>query len=175
MADPVTWMAIAAAAGTTISAVGAIRQGQAQQNAMNYNVQVATQNQQIAASESEAAAGILKQQTEKQIGAATAAYGASGVDPSQGSASDVLQESARSATLNMLTTKYNYKLKGLGFQNQADLDKSNASNASSAAMLGALGTAFSGYSKAYGMYPSTGGQLSDSPNSAPSGMNYPGT
>ena len=168
------------AAGTALSAVSAIKQGQAQSNAANYNATVANQNAANAASQAAAASDLQTRQAEKQMGAEVAAYGAAGVDPSSGSPAEVLSNSAQMATLNNLTTQYNYKLQGIGYQDQANLDTSEASSATSASYLSAAGDIAGGVSKAYGQgmfsnggstIPQFGGYQSTSLNSSVFGEN----
>ena len=65
------------------------------------------------------------------------------------------------ATLNNLTTQYNYKLQGIGYQDQANLDSSEAGFATSAGMLNAVGGVAGAASKAYqqGMFSNGGTQI----------------
>lgn len=136
----IPWIAAA------IAAVGAVRSAQAQHDSAAYNATVAQQNAFSAEQQANAADQMLKRQQEQRMGAAVAEYGASGVDLSSGSASDVLGESARNATLDRLTQKYNYRMKALGYRDEASLDQSNASYASSAGYLNAASAALSAYS-----------------------------
>lgn len=139
------------ALGTVVSAVGAIRQGQAQAASSNYNAAISTQNEQIAESQSVAAGEAQSRDAQRKMGSMVAAYGASGVQGSDGSPADVLADSARSMALDALTLKYNYKLRGLGFHNQAQLDSANANNSRTASYFSAAGTMFSGGSRVASM------------------------
>ena len=123
------------AVSAVVSAVGAVRTAQAQQNTLNYQAEVARQNALGAAQQGNAAAALQGRQNEQRLGAMRAAYGASGVTSDSGSAVDVLTSSASNMTLDNLTTQYNYKLKGLGYQDQAQLDQSGASNAMAAGYM----------------------------------------
>jgi hypothetical protein len=167
------------AASTAMAVAGAVKQGQAASQAANYNSQLATQNAGIAAAQGEAAAQAQSRDSQRRIGAETAAYGASGVQMSDGSPADVLADSARSAALDNLTVKYNYQLRGMGYQNQANLESSNSSNASAAGYLRAIGAGAGGAALTYKLngggtlIPSFGGN--DGPGTVPTGMNYPGT
>ena len=147
MADPVTWGVILTATSAAAGAISSVRQGQASNNAAAYNAQIAEQNQQVAAAQSAAASGVQQRDTELKMGAAMAAYGASGVQAGNGSPTDVLAASARNATLNNLALKYNYQLQGLGYQNQAALDSAQASNSSAAGAVGAAGALLGGATK----------------------------
>lgn len=152
MADPVTWAVGLSALGTAVSAVGAIRQGQAAAASAEYNAKVAGQNEQIAAGQSVAASEALHRDQARKIGTAVASYGASGVDLATGSPTDVLADSARMAALDDLTLKYNYRLKGLGFQNQASLDTANAANSRTASYFSAAGSMLGGGARIAGYY-----------------------
>ena len=159
------------AASTAMAVAGDVKQGQAASQAAGYNAQLATQNAGIAAAQGEAAAQAQSRDSQRKIGAAMAAYGASGVQMSDGSPADVLADSARSAALDNLTTRYNYQLKALGYQDQASLESAQSSNASAAGYLSAVGAAGSGASKLYSMsgggtaIPSFGGYDSSALNS----------
>jgi hypothetical protein len=144
----VTVAAVAGVAGTVMSGVGAYEQGQAQANSAQYNAEVAQQNAQIATQQGEAAAQEQSRVAQRKIGAQVAAYGASGVDGSSGSPMDVLADSVRMATLDQLTTKYNYQLKAIGYQNQVGLDQANAENSSTAGTVAAIGGTLKGFGSA---------------------------
>lgn len=146
-------MAVAPAfmiASAVVSAAGAMSQAHATAAADNYNAQIATQNASAAAAQGQAASEAQSRDAQRKIGSAIAAYGAAGVEAGAGSPSDVLADSSRQSTLDNLTTQYNYKLKGLGYTNQAELDKSNASSALTSGYLSAAGAIVGGASKAYG-------------------------
>lgn len=141
MAVAVPYLILAAA---TVSAVGAVRQGQAAKAAADYNATIANQNAQAAAAQGEAASEQQARESERKMGSAMAAYGASGVQMGSGSPMDVLADVARSSELDRQTTVYNYKMRGLGFQDQAGLDIAQGENASSAGYLTAMGALFQG-------------------------------
>lgn len=137
---------MAVAAGAQV--VGALTQSSAQAGAARYNAQVAQQNAAIALDQGNAAAAAQNREARRKIGAAIASYGASGVDGSSGSPMDVLADSVRAATLDNLTVQYNYKLKALGYENQATLDKASAKNYETAGVLNAVGSAAKGFGSA---------------------------
>lgn len=144
------------AASTAISAVGAVRSAQAQAGAANYNAQVAQQNAGIANAQGAAASEQQWRTAQQRIGASIAAFGGSGVQGATGSPTDVLANNVQNATLDNLTTQYNYKLRALGFNDQASLDQSQASNATTSGYLSAAGDVIGGASKAAYMYSSPG-------------------
>lgn len=142
-------------ASTVVSAYSAYQQGQAASAAADYNAKVANANAQMTEAQGEAAVEAQQRQQQRQIGAAVAAYGASGVDPSSGSPLDVLQSSVREAALDNASTRYNYDVRADSYRNQSTLDSMQASNASTAGVLNSLGALAQGgntyeyYSGAY--------------------------
>ena len=120
-----------------MSFFGNIIQGQGQKMAADYNAQIALQNAAIAGQQSVAASEAQQRDAARKIGAATAAYGASGVQTDSGSPLDVLAESARNASLDNLTLKYNYALKAQGLRNNAALSEAEGEYASTASILNA--------------------------------------
>lgn len=145
MAVALPWIMAAAAA---VSAVGAVQQGQAASDAANYNATIARQNADAANQQAQAADVMLKRRQEQQMGAALASYGAAGVDLAGGSPSDVLAENARMSTLDRLTQQYNYRMRALGYQDQAGLDDANASNSRTASYFNGASAALQGASSA---------------------------
>ncbi len=129
---------------TALSVYGAIKQGQAASDAYRYNADLAKQNAAIAEAQGEAASQAQKVDAQRRMGAMIANYGASGGQLSDGSPADALAESARNATLDNLTLKYNYKLRGLGYTNQANLDSAGADNARTASYFSAASAAAGG-------------------------------
>ena len=121
--------------GAATAAVGAVSQGQAAGQAADYNAQVAQQNAVIAQQQGDAAAQAQSRDAQRKIGSMIASYGASGVQADAGSPLDVLADSVRMATLDNLTTKYNYALKAQGFGNQATLDTMNAETSRTSGLL----------------------------------------
>ena len=145
--DPGTWMMIASA----VSAVGAIQQGVAASDAASYNSKVAQQNAEAARQQGVAAQEQQARNAKRQQGALTAAYSASGVDSSQGSPLDVLQDSVRQSTYDNLSVKYKYDMGATSYSNQSDLLESQASSATTAGLLKAGGYVASGMGKVAGM------------------------
>lgn len=143
------WVPVAAAiASTVVSTVGAISSAKAQSNAASYNAELARQNATIAEQQSAEALQRQQQDTYRKLGAIRSSYGASGVG-TDGSPMDVLMDSYTSSALDAETTKYQYKLKALGYQNDANLDDANAANATKAGVVNATSTLLSGGSKTY--------------------------
>lgn len=139
-------------ASAAIAAVGAVRTAQAQSAAADYNSKVASLNAQAAEQQGQAAAEAQQRDSQRRIGTALASYGASGVQTDTGSPTDVLAQSARDATLDNLTIKYNAKMRALGYQMQGNLDSANASNTASAGVLSGTAAMLGGLGAAGGMY-----------------------
>mgnify|MGYP000013338213 CR=1 FL=1 len=127
--------------GFIFKAIGSYNEGEATAQSAEYNSAVARQNAEIAGQQSEAASQAQQRDAARKIGASIAAYGASGVQTDSGSPLDVLADSARMATLDNLTLKYNYALKARGFQSQASLGDAKAANARTAAVLNIINDA----------------------------------
>lgn len=132
------------------SAVGAVKESQAQAATAELNSMVNKQNEGIALAQGAAAAEAQSRDAQRRIGAAVASYGAAGVDVGLGSPTDVLAESARMSALDALTIKYNYKLKAQGFATQANLDDMTASNAKTSGYFKAGGALLNGYASTQG-------------------------
>jgi len=135
-------------ASAVISAMAAMRTGQTQSEMAKYNAKLAETNSEVANAEGAAASDAQDRDSQRRIGAAIAAYGASGVDVGTGSPVDVLADSARQATLDNLTVKYNYKLRALGYQNQAGLDTATGEYALAAGRMGATASLLQGVGQA---------------------------
>ena len=140
-----------AAAG--VKAFGSVMQGESQARSEEFNSAIATQNAAIARQQGVAAVQAQQRDAARKIGSMVASYGASGVQTDSGSPVDVLADSAAMATLDRLTLKYNYELKGAGFENQAAMDNMSAKSARTAGVLNAL----SGATDSYGKYQSMKG------------------
>lgn len=108
-------------AGGIMGAMGAIKGGQQAQAAGQYNAGLAEQNANI--NDQQKALAIRRQQTAagNAIANAHAQYSSNGIDASEGSALDVLAQSASEAALDTELTKYQYNLKSAGLRNTAKM------------------------------------------------------
>lgn len=134
-------------ASTVLSAYSAYHQGQVASAQSKYAARVADRNVVINQQESAAASAQQQRDMRLRLGAASAAYGASGVDPGTGTPLNVFSDSVGQGTLDNLTMKYNYKLRGLGYASGAAMDRTAAGEASTSGILGAVGSGLSGYAK----------------------------
>ena len=132
-----SWFALIPAA---ISAVGAVKQGQDAQDAANYNASVAEQTSQEQARRDAIQARMV-------IGQDRANYGASGVT-TEGSPLDVLQQSAKMAELDKLTTIY-------AGATQAASYRAQGKAARTASYFQAAGSLAEGYAKYKSLSPSS--------------------
>lgn len=134
--------------GFLIKPIGSIYAGEANAAAANYNAQVAKQNSIIARQQGQAAMEAQSRDTQRTMGRAIAAYGASGVSGDTGSPMDVLADSARMAELDRLTIQYNSELKATGYEQQASLDFFKEKTARTSGYLNAAGDLYDSASKA---------------------------
>lgn len=139
--------------GTILKTMGAIHQGKAEQAAADYNAQLADRNALITTQQTEAAKLQQKRDSAKHIGGMRAAYSASGVSL-EGSALDVLEESASQAELDYQNIGYQGELKRMGFESEAAMERMRGKNAvragylkASSILLSDMGSAFAGAPK----------------------------
>ncbi len=132
-----------AAAGSAVSAFGAIQQGQQASAAASYNAQAESQRatQQLQASQSQAQ--IVDQQNREKLGEAASAFGAAGVDMS-GTPLSVMSSLASKGELNKQLTLYQGKLGALASTNQAALDTAQGNAAASGSIIKAGSTLLTG-------------------------------
>lgn len=150
-----------AAASTAIGITSAVQQGQQQQAYYNYQAQVAEENAKIAQSNAalERQQGIEESRlqrikTAQAVGSQQTAMAANGVDVTQGTALDVIEDTAAMGELDALQTRYNYERKAIqyeqqanNFTNQSNLDIIAGQNAYSAGNMNALAAGVSGLGK----------------------------
>jgi len=157
-----TWLTtaglIASGVGTGISALGAMRQGQAGAAASKFNANVNENNAAIAKQNMDYAGQtgneqLARQQLENRarIGAIKAGQGASGVDINSPSFTDVRSSARETGQLsaidirNAATRKaYGYNTDAINYDAQAGLDRSRASYESSAGATNAAATLLGG-------------------------------
>jgi hypothetical protein len=157
--------------GGVVSAIGAMKQGQAQADAANYQAQVARNNEIIALQQSNLAKqdGAIKAQQQdmksaQTLGTQRAVLGASGVDIESGSAREVVASQSELARLDALTIQSNAERKAWGFdieatnqKAQAGLYRMQASHAKEAGMLNAFSSLLGGFGKVAGKWGGGGG------------------
>lgn len=152
------WWTAAQYAGTALSAYGAYSNGQAQaaqakaaQQASEYNAAIARNNAQLTLEQGNANEEAQRRHARIVMGQQRAALQEAGIG-SEGTASDLYQQSAESAELDALNIRYGATLQANSYLNQSNLDMTqarqyarNASSASNASFVGAGASLLAGY------------------------------
>jgi hypothetical protein len=123
-------------AGAALGGFGSIFSGIQQAQANTFNAKVARQQADQAEAEAAADAEQTRQDNQRKLGAAEAAFGASGVDL-QGSPLDVLSDLATQGELSRRLILYKGKNQANQFLTQAAIDRSQAGAALAGGILGA--------------------------------------
>ena len=150
-------MPYAALIGAGISAEGQLQAGYAKQNAENYNATIANTNAGAIAQETPLAVQQVRMRAEQRIGAATAAYGASGVQGTTGSPEAIIAQSNAQAALDEALVQHNYEMKQYGFEASATLDLFEGEQAKIASEWGAAGAVIGGFGQAASNMKAGGG------------------
>ena len=135
-------MAVASGVSALAGAVGAVKQGEQQQQALDYNASVERANAQNQINASQATAQQQEQVGRRQMGDIAASFGAAGVDAS-GSPLAVLADQAANSELTRQITLYRGKIGAASSTNQAAIDTLEGQNAAQAGYLRAGGTLLS--------------------------------
>jgi hypothetical protein len=122
--------------GGAIEAMGAVQELESQAQASDYNAAVAEQNKVISKQQAQEDARRLEIEGRKVQGTISANLGASGINR-EGSAMDVLEESAANAELDRLSVIYAGDVKSQSYGAQAELDRFSARSARSQKFYGA--------------------------------------
>jgi hypothetical protein len=146
MAAALPFLAIA---GTVMSAVGAIQQGNAAKKAADYNAAIADRNATIATQQAAADANTSRSVNARRLGAMRAKYGSSGVQ-AEGSVLDVMADSAAQAELEALNITYKGDLAAQGYGETATLNRMQGKNARTSGYLNAGSALLLGGAKASG-------------------------
>lgn len=150
--------AIAAVAGGVVGGVSSYQQGKAQQAQYNYqakvneeNAKIAQENANVQRQQGIEEARLQRIKAASTIGSQKTAMAANGVDVTQGTAVDVIADTAAMGELDALQTQYNYEMKARSyeaqagnFQNQANLDVISGKNAYTAGKIGAVQSGLAG-------------------------------
>lgn len=159
MSDPITALTLATTVlSTGIGVVGSIRQARAQSEQMEYQADVARQNQQLAEQQASAERRqdyenmvTQRQETAKLIGRQRAAAGASGAVVDVGSNLDLQADTAAQGEIDAINTynqaldrAYNYDVQAVNYGNQAAAYDASASSTKKAGYINAFGTAIGG-------------------------------
>lgn len=141
--------------GTAVSAMGAMAQANAAAAAANYNAEIAERNAQAARISAASEAAAVKRKTDRQLGTARAAIGASGVTV-EGTPLDVLAETAALGETDRQMVLWKGENQAVGYESEAELNRMQASSARTAGMFGAASSLLTGFGRAasgggYGM------------------------
>lgn len=159
--DPATLAVVSAAAsviGTGVSAYGQVQAGQAAKAAGDYNAAVARNNQIVAeqqAADAQRRGEVAETEQRRKVrmlaGTQRAALAASGVQLDQGTALDILGDTAAMGELDALTIRnnaereaYGYRVQGVNFGAEAGLQTMRGQSAMTSGLIGAGGTVLSG-------------------------------
>lgn len=148
----------ATALSTGVGVVGSIRQARAQSEQMEYQADVARQNQQLAEQQASAERRqgyenmvTQRQETARLIGRQRAAAGASGAVVDVGSNLDLQADTAAQGEIDAINVynqaldrAYNYDVQAVNYGNQAAAYDASASSTKKAGYINALGTAIGG-------------------------------
>ena len=140
-------------AGTVISVVGALSQGQASADASNYNRAINQRNATIATQQAAADEARQRRENLLRAGNLRAGYGASGVTV-DGSPLDVLEMAATNGELDAQNIRYKGMIRATGYNDTATLDGMAADNAKTASYFKASSELLAGGARAYGEYNS---------------------
>ena len=145
-------------AGGVVGGVSSYQQGKAQQAQYNYqakvneeNAKIAQENANVQRQQGIEEARLQRIKAASTIGAQKTAMAANGVDITQGTAVDVISDTAAMGELDALQTQYNYEMKARSyeaqagnFENQANLDVISGKNAYKAGQLNAINAGIKG-------------------------------
>ncbi len=137
------------AAGGVLGAAGKIYEGQAAKKAAEYNAQVAKKNAVLTLRQAADEERQVKVQGRKVIGDMRANFAASGIQM-EGSALDVLAESAANIEADVLNIRFTGQMKADSLMDEARMQRSAGNSAMNASYLGAsssLANAGSDYAK----------------------------
>ena len=153
--------AVATVASTVLGTVSSVQQGKQQQALYNYQAQVAEENAKIAnknaANERQTGieeARLQRMKTLQAVGSQQAAMAANGMDVTQGTSLDIIEDTAAMGELDALQIQTNYERKalayeqqGLNFSNESRMDVIAGKNAYKTGMINAAQTGLNGVSK----------------------------
>ncbi len=142
--------AVMAMAGGATSGIGALTQGQDQSNALTTSARIQREN----ATEALQKGAFDAQRQEliggQKIGAADAAYGASGVTSTSGSVMDEMAMSHANLEMDRLNILHGADIRSINYNNQASMDSLGAEQTLKGSYMNAVASLFGAGSKAYG-------------------------
>lgn len=149
------YVAVAASViATGISTYSAIQQGQAAKNAADYNADVQRKAAAMETQRGATEAAEHRQKVKQMISRQNAAFGASGVEGSTGSAADVMTETAGMGELDALRIVNNSQRQAWGLESQARIGEYEGKVAYQQGIMKGTATLLNGGSNAYFGYKS---------------------
>lgn len=146
MADPITWMAIA----TAVTAATTVASGVQQSKQADAEAELASNNAKAAAQQASAAEDAQRRRGRSILARQRAAIAESGIGFG-GSSETLQQDSAVQAELDALNVRYEGRMRGLGFQTDANIARQRSTNAMAGGYLAASGQLLGGSADAYVM------------------------
>lgn len=167
--------AIAAVAGTALSVVSSIQQGQQQAAWQRYNAQLAEQAANQTRAEAAEEERRYRQRSELILSQRRAIMGASGVAIDQGSPLLAAGQQAADLELGALDIRYSGENRARGYQTEADYDRAQASQLQQQGLLHAGASLISGVSNFGSLLSSRPPTMLNSPFrvSYPTGPTHP--
>lgn len=146
MSDPVTWLWIATAVsgGTTLAS------GYQQSQVAEAESDLAKENAKAAAEQASAAEDATRRRNRSILARQRAAIAESGIGFG-GSSETLQQDSAVQAELDALNIRYEGRLRGLGFQTDANVARQRSRNAMAGGALSTAGQLLGGAADVYAM------------------------
>lgn len=123
--------------GGVISAIGAIVQAQAAASAATFNAKINERNARAALEQGAADAKQQQRVNAIKLGQLRAAFGDAGIGFG-GDALGVFSDAITQTELDLANVRYSAKLRSIGYEDQAKLDRMEASAASTAGIFGAF-------------------------------------
>lgn len=134
-------------AGATVSAIGEIQQQGAIKKQSESNARVAEDNARITRQQAVQDERKFRVQASKQLGDMRANYAASGIDISQGSPIDIIEESARAMEFDAALIKAGGEMKAKSFEYEAATERYRAKQAETNANMGIASSLLRGASQ----------------------------
>lgn len=142
---------IATVGGTAFKVFGALKQGQAAQQAAQYNAAIAERNADISRQQAEAEALQIDREGRQRAGAIRAAAGASGITL-EGSVLDVLADTVAQGELEKQNAMYVGNLRAMSYEEDAALELRSGKTARKASFYEAGAALLSGGAQGYTQY-----------------------
>ena len=138
--EPATMSLLLSAGGGTMSFLGGLEAAEAAEEAGEYNAQTAEEKARIARWEGNLQVRAQQRTAAKVLGTARATYANSGVQSGEGSALDILQESAANAAFDKIMIETDTNIKVAGLTSQAAISRYEGSVRKTSGQLSAAGS-----------------------------------